>query len=296
MRLVHVSDIHFWQYAFNPLRLMSKRMLGMAALLAGRARRFHLGGVSRLVDHVRRLEPDHILITGDLTTTALPDEFRSARAALAAWLDDPARVTIVPGNHDRYTWWAHRSRRFERYFGEFAPRPDFPWLRPLDPDTAILGLDPTRSGISARGKLPLAQWTEAQRLIADEGSRPGRLIVACHYPVAVPPGFERELARKRMINADEVRGWLRTIGPHLLCCGHIHAAWAYRPPEAPNQLCINAGPPLLPGHYGHNHPGFVEIRLEGTSVTADHHAWTGEVWERSPLYHDGGFFKRRSSQ
>ncbi len=79
MRIVHVSDIHFWQYAFNPVRLMSKRMLGMAALVAGRARRFHLGGVARLVDQVRRLEPDHILITGDLTTTALPDEFRAAR-------------------------------------------------------------------------------------------------------------------------------------------------------------------------------------------------------------------------
>ena len=27
---IHVSDIHFWQYAFNPLQLFSKRLLGMA--------------------------------------------------------------------------------------------------------------------------------------------------------------------------------------------------------------------------------------------------------------------------
>src|SRR5438093_1328862 len=96
-------------------------------------------------------------IAGDLTTTALPDEFRTARAALADWLDDPERVTIVPGNHDRYTMWAHRSRRFEQYFGAFAPRLAYPWLRRIDPHTAILGLDPTRAGISARGKLPRAQ-------------------------------------------------------------------------------------------------------------------------------------------
>ena len=61
---------------------MSKRMLGMTAVLAGRAGRFHLAGVTRLVEQVRRLEADHILITGDLTTTALPEEFRAARSAL----------------------------------------------------------------------------------------------------------------------------------------------------------------------------------------------------------------------
>ena len=79
MRIVHLSDIHFWQYEFNPLRLMGKRLHGMASLLAGRAGRFRLAGVPRLVERVRGLEPDHILITGDLTTTALPDEFRAAR-------------------------------------------------------------------------------------------------------------------------------------------------------------------------------------------------------------------------
>ena len=70
VRIVHLSDIHFWQYAFNPLRLMSKRLAGMVSLLAGRARRFRLAGVPRLVDRVRSLDPDHILITGDITTTA----------------------------------------------------------------------------------------------------------------------------------------------------------------------------------------------------------------------------------
>ena len=37
MHIVHLSDIHFWQYEFNPLRLMGKRLHGMASLLAGRA-------------------------------------------------------------------------------------------------------------------------------------------------------------------------------------------------------------------------------------------------------------------
>ncbi len=131
LRIVHLSDIHFWQYTINPLRLLSKRLLGMASLLLGRARRFRLERVPELVDRVQELDADHILITGDLTTTALPAEFRAARAALADWLADAERVTIIPGNHDRYTLYAHYSRRFEQYFGEFAPQTTFPWLRRL---------------------------------------------------------------------------------------------------------------------------------------------------------------------
>ena len=92
------------------------------------------------------LNPDHILITGDLTTTALPAEFRACRWELGPWLQDPQKTTIIPGNHDRYTLGAHRDRRFEQYFGKFAPASSYPWLRYLDADTAILGLDPTRPG------------------------------------------------------------------------------------------------------------------------------------------------------
>jgi 3',5'-cyclic AMP phosphodiesterase CpdA len=295
VRIVHLSDIHFWQYAFNPLRLMSKRLAGMASLLAGRARRFRLAGVPRLVERVRRLEPDHILITGDLTTTALPDEFRAARRALADWLHDPGRVTVIPGNHDRYTWWAHRSRRFEKFFGEFAPRHRYPWLRQIDPVTAILGLDPTQAAVTARGRLSPAQLAEARELVAAAGARATRLIVACHYPVAVPQDYERDLAAKRMFNAAQLRQWLATIGPHLYCCGHIHAPWAYRPADLPGQLCLNPGAPLLRGHSGRHRPGFLDIVMDGADVAVDHHAWTGESWDVRPFHREPRFFDIRPS-
>ena len=82
LRLVHVSDIHFWQFAFNPLHLLNKRFLGMGSLLVQRGRAsFGWSGLSRWSNGVLSLEPDHILITGDLTTTALPAEFKFAREA-----------------------------------------------------------------------------------------------------------------------------------------------------------------------------------------------------------------------
>jgi 3',5'-cyclic AMP phosphodiesterase CpdA len=289
VRIIHLSDIHFWQYEFHPLRLFSKRLVGMSSLLLGRARRFRLERVPELVDYVRSIDPDHVLITGDLTTTALPAEFRAACAALEGLLVNPARVTIIPGNHDRYTLRAHRSRRFEQHLGAYSPRRPYPWLRMLDSHTGILGLDPTRAGVSARGKLPAAQLLQARELTA---SAPGlaRLVIACHYPVTAPPEYAREYARKPLINAGEVKEWLKSLGPHLFCCGHIHAAWAYQPESIPNQLCLNPGAPLLRDQSAGRLPGFLEILLEKADVTVQHHTWTGDSWRVCLLHHAGDFF------
>src|SRR3954454_17617564 len=96
MRIIHVSDIHVWRYAFNPLQLFSKRLLGMGSLLVRRARKFRLERLGEVVERIASLEADHILITGDLTTTALPVEFRAARHALEPLLSDPGKITIIP--------------------------------------------------------------------------------------------------------------------------------------------------------------------------------------------------------
>src|SRR3954452_11318652 len=201
----------------------------MAELVLGRARKFRLERLRAVVDRVLGLAPDHILITGDLTTTALPDEFRAARAALADLLLDSGRVTVIPGNHDRYTTGSGGYRHCGEWFGVFAPQGPYPWLRPIGAETAILGLDATRSHLTATGLLPTEQLARAQELVADAATRPRRLIVACHYPDTAPPLYVAELAQKRLKNASLVTAWLKKIGPHLYCCGHVHAAWAFIP-------------------------------------------------------------------
>jgi 3',5'-cyclic AMP phosphodiesterase CpdA len=289
-RLIHVSDIHFWQYALNPLQLFSKRLLGMGSLLVRRARKFRLERIEQVVERVIVLKPDHVLITGDLTTTALPAEFRAARKALSPWLQDPEKTTVIPGNHDRYTIGAHRDRRFEEFFGEFAPGATYPWLRLLDSETAILGLDPTRASLTARGKLPESQLDRARELVSDSARTTRRLLIACHYPLDAPPAYRRDLASKSLVNAEGLTRWLATIGPHLYCCGHVHAAWSLVPESLPNQLCLNAGAPLLHDYTGHQPPGFLEILLMKQDVIIDRHVWRGETWEIIRLHHARSFF------
>lgn len=290
MRLIQLSDIHVWRWAYRPSQYFSKRTLGLLELATGRAARFRLERLDAVVERVRSLDADHILITGDLTTTALPSEFRAAREALAPLLGDPSRVTIIPGNHDRYTSGSVRRRKFEATFGAFAPQPEYPWLRPIGDGTAILGLDPTRSHISAQGFLPAAQLDEARSLLAEPSTRPRRLIVACHYPLVAPPPYEEQLRAKRLANDAGLRDWVATLGPHLYCCGHVHAAWAFVPPGLPREVCINSGAPLLRDPTGHNLPGFMQIDLDGDVVSATHHAWDGDGWLSVPKFVQPEFF------
>ncbi len=290
LRIIHLSDIHVWRYSFNPFRLANKRAIGMVELVTRRAKNFRLERLRAVVDRVVGLGADHVLISGDLTTTALPAEFQAARAALAELLVDSDRVTVVPGNHDRYTTGSVRHRAFEEWFGAFSPPMPYPWLRHLDDDTAVLGLDATRSHISATGMLPPEQFAAACALMADPANRPRRLIVECHYPLAAPPVYEKELAPKRMKNAAEVAAWLAEIGPHVFCCGHVHAAWAFVPRDVPNQVCLNAGAPLLRDPTGLRPPGFLEITLHDRGVSAIHHAWVGDAWETRALYQNPEFF------
>ena len=42
MRLLHISDLHYWHITCNPFRLAGKRSLGVANLLLRRARKFWL--------------------------------------------------------------------------------------------------------------------------------------------------------------------------------------------------------------------------------------------------------------
>jgi hypothetical protein len=120
-------------------------------------------------------------------------------------------------------------------------------------------------------------------MTADRRALPKTLVIACHYPVAAPAAYEREHNRKRLDNEQAVRAWLAEIGPHLYCCGHVHAAWAFQPQSLPNQICLNAGAPLLRDRTGLRLPGFLEILIADGALTVIHHAWTGADWKAVPM-------------
>lgn len=268
--------------------LLGKRAIGLVELLLGRAARFEQERIADVVSQVRGLNPDHVLITGDLTTLALPSEFAQARQALDALLSDPRRVTVLPGNHDRYTPDAVRLRLFERQFGAYGESSAYPWMRSIGPDLDLLALDAARPYWNAQGRIPGTQLAAARVLWSS--SKAPRRIVACHYPLDAPQQHRARLRRKRLVNAPEVIDWLRQAGRHIYCCGHVHSAWSIRPKKLPDQLCLNAGAAVMRGDGRHALPGFLVIELEGADVRVDHHAWNGRAWRVFELARELDFF------
>src|ERR1041385_6253361 len=115
MRIVLIGDLHFYKLWVWPWQLLSKRLFGQINLWFNRRLIFRPERLKSLTERVDSLRPDLLLFAGDLTTTALPLEFRYAQDALRPLLDRYPAL-IAPGNHDRHTFTAapRRYRSEER--------------------------------------------------------------------------------------------------------------------------------------------------------------------------------------
>ena len=143
-----------------------------------------------------------------------------------------------------------------------APRPG------RDPGTLHGDRPPSRPQLHA-----------AKLLLSDSPARPRRLVVACHYPLAAPAIYERDLHHKRLINAVEV-GVLAGVdrpAPVLLRPRPrgLGLRAAFDSGSALPQRCV----PLLRDPTGLRPPGFLEITLHDRDVSVIHHAGCGEEWE-----------------
>ena len=138
--IIHISDLHFHTYPQYFREWKSKRILGAANLLARRNRQFPLERAKRLVKKIQEMKWDHLVISGDLTQLALERGFSRARETLEPLLQDPERVTIVPGNHDRYVRQPAGIDLFSQYFGEFFGSEEV-HLRKLKGNWVIVGWD-----------------------------------------------------------------------------------------------------------------------------------------------------------
>ena len=103
MRIVHFSDIHIGCWPRSPKAFLDKRILGALNHALRRRQRFRADRLERALIRVRRLSPDWIFCTGDITTIGTPEEFAAACEALKPFIDTVGgRFVYIPGNHDAY--------------------------------------------------------------------------------------------------------------------------------------------------------------------------------------------------
>ncbi len=279
MRIVLLGDIHHYRLMVPPWQLLGKRLLGQANLWLNRRHSFDPSLLNPVIDRIADVAPDLILLSGDLTTTALRTEFADIAEQLAP-LTDRFQTVIVPGNHDRYTFSATRSRLMEQMLPGHVPT-EWPHHRQLTDRWHLLAINSAVPRIAnSRGRIGREQLTGIRRVcsrLTDQDA----LVVLCHYPVKAPPRslpltWDHKLADSRQLRHILTRCPARLLYLH----GHIHKPWCWQP-KGSNQshfTYINAGSPCQTSK---KHPlgqGFWQIDLPPQAydtLAVTHHVPSG---------------------
>jgi 3',5'-cyclic AMP phosphodiesterase CpdA len=222
-RIAHATDLH-WFVPPTWRRLLGKRTLGTANLyVRGRVHHFSRDVQRAAVAQLCALEPDVVVITGDLTAQALPREFELAREDLAPVLDRFPTL-VMNGNHDVYTLGSARKDRISRHFR--------PWLHRLPSGIArldvagvtLIGLDPCRPHWSASGVVPQQQLDALEGTLARGELDAQPWLLALHYPILHPSGVLYDRLCHGLRNAQSLIDVLRRAprAPSAILHGHRH--------------------------------------------------------------------------
>lgn len=213
---------------------MGKRILGF--LNWHRKRKYiHLVNVLELiVDDLRRQQPDHIVVTGDLVNISTSLEFDNARRWLSR-LGTAEHVTVIPGNHDAYVPMppGKGMDQLHEYMtdnprGKYLVETDslrdfqsegFPFVRCFG-NIALIGL---RSGIPtppfmATGTLGQKQLNSLRKtLFALSNKNLFRIILIHHPPLPGQTSWSRALR-----DTGALIDVLKEAGGELILFGHRH--------------------------------------------------------------------------
>lgn len=242
-RLLHLSDLHFG--------------------------RIQDGAVAALLATARRLAPDCIVVTGDLTQRALGEQFQDARQFMQAL---PRKPVCVPGNHDvplhdpiaRFAWpLAAYRRAIDSEFESFYE----------DDMVAIAALNTAHGWTIMDGRITWEQHEWVKNRFA-EARAPIR-IVACHHPLDLPRDDTHPLpALARRI----VPIWIERLGVDAFLAGHLHRSRTLLGPlraiAARTALFAQAGTSTSNRHSGVGN-AFNLMLLQPDAIEVQH-------WTRAP--------------
>jgi len=229
--LAHLSDPHLFSFeAVSLAMLRDKRSLGVVNALV-RRRRVHRPEILRAtLDALLAHRPNHLVVTGDISTVGSEAEMQSFRAVLEDKGLGPKDVTVVPGNHDAYVRAVVGSGAFDRVLGAYStddrqadgpgPRQSaWPRVRLRGP-VAIVACSSARPSLPllALGTLGLAQRQRLDAILADPDLAGRARVVVLHHPVQPGVGHWHN----RLTDAAATRGVLKARGATLVLHGHLH--------------------------------------------------------------------------
>ena len=249
MRIVQLADLHFG--AEDP------RAMQAAA------------------EQIADMQPDMIVVSGDMTQRGRHDEFAAARA----WIEALNRPTlIVPGNHDTplLNLVSRASRPFQRHRDYFDPYASSQCIG----DIRVDGLNTARGWQArsnwAEGSVRLAHLEEILDEPADEDTI---RMLACHHSFRSPTDAPLRTSTRRGAAASEM---LAASDVSVLLTGHVHTPHAELIEESTGSyLAISAG--TLSTRLRSAPAAFNSLDISGESLVVQTHDFHGTEFRARAL-------------
>lgn len=190
-----------------------------------------------LIRLASELDPDVVIVSGDLTQRAKAREFEQARQLLDRFGEVP--IVITPGNHDVPLY-----RVWERLFDPFGKWRHFAGDSSLDSVTRIDGATivalnsaaPRRAIVN--GRIDDEQVEFARRVFSESAAEDLRLLVIHHHFVPIPDGD----AGRPLPRATRLAEAFGQMGVDVLLGGHVHQIHMNVAGDIPG--CVDREPPL----------------------------------------------------
>ena len=241
LRVAQLSDIHCGESSFDDELMRS------------------------IIERINAMQPDVVLVVGDLTAKGYEWEYEEA----AGWLEriEPPKV-VIPGNHDyRNVGYIH----FQNYFGNsfcryrqaFAPvRAE----RLLATGFTVVGVDSAEPDVND-GNLGMENYG----WIRDQFAEPDDVkIFAIHHHLVSIPGTGRE--RNIITDAGDVLAELTRVDVDVIVSGHKHVPFFW---GVNGILICNSGTATTKRVRGLTPPSWNELLVDASTIKVYVH------------YHDG---------
>ena len=244
----------------------------------------HLPRVAQgVLDFIDRHRPDMVVLSGDLTQRARPEQFRQARAFVDRI---PVPALVVPGNHDvpLYRVWERLFDPYGAYKRYFSPE-----LEPVyrDGEMLIVGINTAFGWTIKDGRIKLSRLLEVAEIF-EKTSEPVFKVVVAHHHLIPPPNFG---SQQVLGNAYEAIDLFSSVGVDLILSGHLHQAYIgsseeFYPKGRPPVVILHSGTTTSNrGRAGERERNTCNwIRVDQDSLIVSHYRW----------HHDLGRFAEHS--
>jgi 3',5'-cyclic-AMP phosphodiesterase len=243
-----------------------RRHLRGTEMLIAHLSDIHVGGsryrqdlLETAIAEVNSVEPDLVVIAGDITDEGYPDQYPVAKTELAAL--KCRNVVMVPGNHDARNV---GYLGFEDTFGgrDTATRLDLAGL-----DVAVVAVDSSKPDLDT-GEIGREHYGWIHE--GFEGPADLRVFV-CHHHLLPIPGTGRE--RNQVLDAGDVLSVLRQAEVDVVLAGHRHVPYVW---PVGGMLLIHSGTASTLRTRGFPHPAYNLVHVKDGRISVTLHVPGGE--------------------